>query len=137
MEVINMQKIHHIGIAVENLETAVAAYQTFLEDVEIEHEEVPSQKVKVAVIPLGESRLEFLEPTSPDSPIAGFMEKRGQGIHHLCIEVDDVAEALKKLEEKGYKLIDKEPREGAMGMKIAFVHPKSTSGVLLELSQKK
>ncbi|MCE1247688.1 MAG: methylmalonyl-CoA epimerase [Firmicutes bacterium] len=132
-----MQRVHHIGIAVENLETAVATYQAFLDDVEIEYEEVPSQKVKVAVIPLGDSRLEFLQPTSPDSPIAGFIEKRGQGIQHICIEVNDINEALKKLEEKGYKLIDKEPREGAMGMKIAFVHPKSTGGVLLELSQKK
>jgi methylmalonyl-CoA/ethylmalonyl-CoA epimerase len=132
-----MQRIHHIGIAVENLETAVATYKTFLKDVEVEYEEVPSQKVKVAVISLGDTRLEFLEPTAPDSPIAGFIEKKGQGIQHLCIEVDDVAESLKKLEEKGYKLIDKEPRDGAMGMKIAFVHPKSTGGVLLELSQKK
>jgi len=131
-----MNKLNHIGIAVNDLEKAVEVYKTFLKDVEIEYEEVPSQKVKAAILPLGDSNLEFLEPTTDDSSIAKFLQKKGQGMHHLCIEVDDIKEALKSLEEKGYRLIDKEPREGAMGMKVAFVHPKSTSGVLLELSQK-
>ncbi len=132
-----MQKIHHIGIAVNKLDEAVKVYETFLKDVEPEFEEVESQKVKVAVIALGDSRIELLEPTADDSPIAQFMLKKGSGIHHLCIEVDDVKKSLSALEEKGYRLIDKEPREGAMGMQIAFVHPKSTGGVLLELCQKK
>ena len=132
-----MQRIHHVGIAVNNLEESAEVYKTFLKDIELEYEEVASQKVKVAVIPLGDSRIELLEPTAEDSPIAKYMAKKGQGIHHLCIEVDDVKEALKSMEEKGYRLIDKEPREGAMGMQIAFVHPKSTGGVLIELCQKK
>lgn len=132
-----MQRIHHIGIAASNLEEATAIYKTFLKDVEIEYEEVPSQKVKVASVEIGESRLEFLEPTSPESPIAKFMEKKGPGIHHICLEVENIEEALATLEKNGYRLIDKEPREGAMGMKIAFVHPKSSGGVLLEISQTK
>lgn len=132
-----MQKIHHIGIATENLKETIAIYETFLKDAEVEYEEVPSQKVKVGALALGESRLEFLEPTSAESPIAKFIEKKGQGIHHLCIEVDDIKSALKALEDKGYRLIDREPKEGAMGMMVAFVHPKSAGGVLLELSQKK
>ncbi|MCD4784723.1 MAG: methylmalonyl-CoA epimerase [Candidatus Eremiobacteraeota bacterium] len=131
-----MNKLNHIGIAVNDLKKATDVYKTFLKDVEIEYEEVASQKVKVAILPLGESSLEFLEPTQDDSPIAKFLQKRGQGIHHMCIEVDDIEEALKSLEENGYRLIDKKPREGAMGMKVAFIHPKSTDGVLLELSQK-
>ena len=131
-----MQKIHHIGIAVNKLDEAVKVYETFLKDLELEYEEVESQKVKVAVIPVGDSRIELLEPTADDSPIAQFMLKKGPGIHHICIEVDDVKESLAALEEKGYRLIDKEPRAGAMGMKIAFVHPKSTGGVLMELCQK-
>lgn len=132
-----MQKIHHIGIAVNKLDESVKVYETFLKDLEAEYEEVASQKVKVAVLPLGDSRIELLEPTSDESPIAQFMVKKGPGIHHICIEVDDVKESLKALEEKGYRLIDREPREGAMGMQIAFVHPKSTGGVLMELCQKK
>lgn len=132
-----MQKIHHIGIAVNKLDEAVKVYETFLKDLELEYEDVASQKVKVAVIPLGDSRIELLEPTADDSPIAQFMLKKGPGIHHICIEVNDVKESLAALEEKGYRLIDKEPRDGAMGMRIAFVHPKSTGGVLMELCQKK
>ncbi len=130
-----MQRLHHIGIAVENLDEAVKVYQTFLNDVEIHREEVPSQKVKVAAVHLRESSIELLEPTSDDSPIAKFIQKKGTGIHHICVEVDDIAGALSKLESSGYRLIDREPREGAMGMKVAFLHPKSTGGVLLELSQ--
>jgi methylmalonyl-CoA epimerase len=132
-----MQKIHHIGIAVNNLDEALKVYETFLKDIHVHREEVPQQKVKVAGIPLGDSTIELLEPVSPDSPIAQFIEKKGTGIHHLAIEVDDIEETLRTLEDSGYKLIDKTPREGAMGMKIAFVHPKSTNGVLLEICQVK
>lgn len=130
-----MQRIHHIGIATSNLAESTGIYGAFIKGLSVHYEEVPSQKVKVAAIEVGESRLEFLEPTSPDSPIAKFMEKKGQGIHHICIEVDDIEQALFQLSAVGYSLIDKEPREGAMGMKVAFVHPKSCGGVLLELSQ--
>jgi len=131
-----LQKIHHIGIAVKNLEEAANIYKTFLKDIEEETEEVPSQKVKALIIPIGDTRLELLEPTANDSPIAKFLKQRGQGIHHLCIEVDDLEDALISLDKKGCRLIDREPRDGAMGMKIAFVHPKSAGGVLLELCQK-
>jgi methylmalonyl-CoA/ethylmalonyl-CoA epimerase len=131
----HMQKIHHIGIAVNNLDESLKVYKSFLHNIDVHLEEVPDQKVKVAAIPLGEGRIELLEPTSGESPIAQFMEKKGTGIHHLALEVDNIEKSLKDLEDAGFKLIDKTPRLGAMGMKIAFVHPKSTGGVLLELCQ--
>jgi methylmalonyl-CoA/ethylmalonyl-CoA epimerase len=134
---VHMQRIHHIGIAVNNLDESLKIYETFLKDIHVHREEVPEQKVKVAGIPLGDSTIELLEPVSPDSPIAQFIEKKGTGIHHMAIEVDNIEETLKTLENSGYKLIDKTPRIGAMGMKIAFVHPKSTGGVLLEICQVK
>ncbi len=132
-----MQKISHIGIAVNNLEESVKLYETFLKDVQVHWEEVEDQKVKVAAIPLGDSKIELLEPTSDESPIAKFIEKKGTGIHHMAIEVDNIEEILEILDKSGFRLIDKKPRIGAMGMKIAFVHPKSTSGVLLEICQPK
>ncbi len=130
-----MRRIHHIGIAVKNLEDAIKIYQDILGDLEVHEEEVPEQKVKVKAFPLRESRIELLEPTSPESPIAKYMEKRGEGIHHIAFEVEDILETLKSLKEKGYRLIDEKPRQGAMGMQIAFVHPKSTRGVLIEICQ--
>jgi methylmalonyl-CoA/ethylmalonyl-CoA epimerase len=132
-----VQRIHHLGIAVKNIEESLKIYQTFLKEPDIHLEEVPQQKVKVAAIHLGDSSLELLEPTSPESPIAQFIEKKGAGIHHVCIEVDDIDEALKNLADAGFRLIDKTPKDGAMGMKIAFVHPASTGGVLLEIAQSK
>ena len=98
-----------------------------------EPEEVAAQKVRVAMLPIGESRIELLEGTSADSPIARFLEKRGPGIHHIAVRVDDIRAALANLKQKGARLIDEEPRKGAGGCLVAFVHPSSTGGVLLEL----
>lgn len=130
----NIQRIDHIGIAVKSIEEAAKLYTDL--GLKIEGTEtVESQKVKVAFIPVGQSRIELLEPTAPDGPTGQFIEKKGEGIHHIALKVDDVAKALVELAAKGYQLIDKAPREGAGGHKIAFVHPKSTKGVLLELSE--
>ena len=129
------EKIAHIGIAVHNLDES----QPFWEEVLGLHfeprEHVEDQKVVVAMGHLGESHIELLEPTGPESPLSGFLEKRGSGIHHLCIKVDNIEEALARLKARGMRLIDEHWRQGAGGKKIAFVHPKSTSGVLLELSE--
>ena len=127
--------IDHIGIAVESLEKAMPFYQKTLGLPLAEIEEVPDQMVRVAIFPTGEGRVELLEPTSPDSPIAKFIAKRGEGIHHLALRVADIQTKLKELEAQGAQLIDRTPRVGAGGMLIAFVHPKATGGVLLELTQ--
>jgi methylmalonyl-CoA/ethylmalonyl-CoA epimerase len=128
--------LDHIGIAVSDLGQALAFYRDAL-GLEIEApEEVASQRVRAHFIPVGESALELLEPTAPDSPIAKFMEKRGPGIHHLTLRVDDIRAALDRLKARGVRLIDAEPRTGAEGALIAFVHPASTNGVLVELKQK-
>lgn len=129
-------KIDHLGIAVHSLEDAVPMYTDGLALDLHEIEEVPDQMVRTAIFEVGESRLELLEPTSPDSPIAKFLEKRGEGIHHLALGVENVARALDHLKAKGYRLIDEAPRPGAGGARIAFVHPKSTHGVLLELCER-
>jgi methylmalonyl-CoA/ethylmalonyl-CoA epimerase len=128
------QRIDHVGIAVKSIDEAAKLYADL--GLKIEGTEVvESQKVKVAFIPVGESRIELLEPTSPDSNVAKFIESKGEGIHHLAVKVDNVEKALAELTAKGYALIDKAPRVGAGGHKIAFVHPKATKGVLLELSE--
>ncbi len=127
-----IKKIDHIGIAVSNLEEAIKIYESLGFKV-AETEEVEDQKVRVAMIPVGESRIELLEATSPESAIAKFIEKRGEGIHHIAINVENIEEALKKAKDAGIKLIDEKPRIGAGGKKIAFLHPKSLKGVLLEL----
>ncbi|WP_099211267.1 methylmalonyl-CoA epimerase [Thermococcus henrietii] len=130
------KKIDHVGIAVKNLEEAVKVWEGLGLKVE-EIEEVPDQKVRTAIIHIGESRIELLEPTAEDSPIAKFIAKRGEGIHHIALGVTDIEEHLKELKEKGYRLIDEEPRIGAGGAKIAFVHPKAVTGVLLELCERR
>ena len=131
-----VKKINHIGVAVKDLNEAIKFYEENL-GLEIEGiEEVKEQKVKVAFIPLGESRIELLQSTDPNGPIAKFIEKKGEGIHHIAIEVERIEETLQKLKEKGVQLIDGKPRIGAHGMKIAFLHPRSTKGVLLELCEK-
>ncbi|WP_297062592.1 methylmalonyl-CoA epimerase [Thermococcus sp.] len=130
------KKIDHIGIAVKNLEEAIKVWEGLGLKVD-EIEEVPDQKVRTAIIHIGESRIELLEPTAEDSPIAKFIAKRGEGIHHIALGVDNIEEHLKELKEKGYRLIDEEPRIGAGGAKIAFVHPKAVTGVLLELCERK
>ena len=126
-----IRKIDHVGIAVKSLDEAVKTYEALGFEVE-EIEEVEEQKVKVAMLPVGESRVELLEATSPDSAIAKFIDSRGAGIHHIAINVENIEEALKKAKEAGLRLIDEKPRIGAGGKKVAFVHPKSTHGVLLE-----
>jgi methylmalonyl-CoA/ethylmalonyl-CoA epimerase len=126
-------KIDHIGIATNGIDEAA---RFFLESLglQIEHvEEVAAQKVRVAMLPLGESRVELLEPTSDDSPISRFLAKRGPGIHHIAVRVEDIRASLAELREKGARLIDESPRTGAGGCLVAFIHPSSTGGVLLEL----
>jgi len=131
-----MKKIDHIGVAVENLNEAMKLYSESL-GLEIEGtEEVKEQRVKVAFIPVGESRIELIESTDPNGLIAKFIERKGEGIHHIALEVDHIEDALQKLKERGVQLIDEKPRIGAHKMKIAFLHPKSTKGVLLELCEK-
>jgi methylmalonyl-CoA/ethylmalonyl-CoA epimerase len=129
------KKIDHVGIAVKNLGEAVKVWEGLGLKVE-EIEEVPDQKVRTAIIHIGESRIELLEPTAEDSPIAKFIAKRGEGIHHIALGVTNIEEHLRELKEKGYRLIDEEPRIGAGGAKIAFVHPKAVTGVLLELCER-
>jgi len=130
------KRIDHVGIAVKNLDEAVKVWEGLGLKVE-EIEEVPDQKVRTAIIHIGESRIELLEPTAEDSPIAKFIAKRGEGIHHIALGVTNIEEHLRELKEKGYRLIDEEPRIGAGGAKIAFVHPKAVTGVLLELCERK
>ena len=124
--------ISHIGIAVKNLDEAIEVYEKLglqLESIE----EVPSQMVKVAFFPCGETRLELLMPTSPESPIAKFIENRGEGIQHIALAVDNVTEELNKAKENGFRLIDTQPRPGSHNSEITFLHPKSTLGVLIEI----
>lgn len=131
-----IKQISHIGIAVKDLEASIEFYTSM--GLECEGiEEVPSQKVRVAFIPVGDVRIELLAATTPDSPIAKYIEKRGEGIQHLALSVDDLPLELAKAEERGVRLIDKEPRPGAHGADIAFLHPKSTNGVLLELCKER
>jgi methylmalonyl-CoA/ethylmalonyl-CoA epimerase len=128
--------LDHIGIAVGDLSQALAFYRDAL-GLEVEPpEEVPSQRVRAHFVPVGEAAIELLEPTSPESPIAKFIDKRGPGVHHVTLRVDDLRGALAGLKARGVRLIDQEPREGAEGALIAFVHPASTHGVLVELKQR-
>jgi methylmalonyl-CoA/ethylmalonyl-CoA epimerase len=129
-------KIDHLGIATKSIAESLKFWQDSLGLENVHTEVVAEQKVRVAMLPIGESRIELIEPTSDDSPIAKFLEKRGGGIHHIAVEVENIVESLAKLKENGAKLIDETPRIGAEGCLIAFVHPQSTNGVLLELTQK-
>ena len=133
----NLTHIEHLGIAVKSLEEAIPYYENVLGLKCYAIEEVADQKVKTAFFKIGQTKLEPLEPTCPESTIAGFIEKRGEGIHHLAFATDDVAACLAEAEEKGVRLIDKAPRPGAEQMMIAFIHPKSTKGVLTEFCMKK
>jgi methylmalonyl-CoA/ethylmalonyl-CoA epimerase len=128
-------KIDHIGIAVKNLEESARLYE-MLGIQSTGSEVVAEQKVKVSFFPVGDSEIELLESTSPDGPIARYIEKNGEGIQHLALRVDNIEAALAELKANGIRLIDEKPRYGAGGAKIAFVHPKSTGGILLELSQR-
>jgi methylmalonyl-CoA/ethylmalonyl-CoA epimerase len=129
-------KLDHIGIAVSNLEEWLKLYTETLGMKLDGTETVAEQKVRVAFLPLGDTELELLESTTGDGPIARFIETKGQGIQHIAFKVENIEKALKELKEKGVRLIDEEPRYGAGGAKIAFLHPKSTNGVLIELCQK-
>lgn len=133
----NISHIEHLGIAVKSLDEAIPYYENILGMKCYSIEEVADQKVKTAFFKVGQTKLELLEPTSEESPIAKFIEKRGEGIHHLAFAVEDgVANALAEIEGKGVRLIDKAPRKGAEGLNIAFIHPKSTHGVLTEFCEK-
>jgi methylmalonyl-CoA/ethylmalonyl-CoA epimerase len=130
-------KIDHLGIATREIAEALAFWRDSLGLELDEVEEVEDQKVRVAMLPLGESRVELLEPTGPDSPIAKFLEKRGPGLHHIAIQVEDILQSLDRLKSQGARMIDESPRPGAGGSLVAFVHPSSANGVLLELVQPK
>jgi len=129
-------KIDHVGIAVSSIDSALALYTDVLGLVVDVTETVEEQKTRTAIISLGESKIELLESTDPEGPIAKHLERRGEGIHHLAVQVDDIEHALKALQEKGVRLIDERPRKGVENTTIAFVHPKATGGVLLELVQR-
>jgi methylmalonyl-CoA epimerase len=128
-------KINHLGIATKGIDEALKFWGDALGLENVHTEVVEDQKVRVAMLPIGESRIELLEPTSEDSPISKFLEKRGGGIHHIAVEVEDIEKALAQLKAKGMRLIDETPRVGAEGCLVAFVHPSSANGVLLELVQ--
>ncbi|NIA23326.1 MAG: methylmalonyl-CoA epimerase [Proteobacteria bacterium] len=130
-----IKKIDHIGIAVENLESSIATFRDVLGLELVETEDVPDQKVKVAKFRVGNVDIELLQAISEESSIAKYIAKKGQGIHHIAYEVDDIVKTIDELEKKGVTMIDKIPREGAGGKKIAFVHPKSTSKILTELCE--
>jgi methylmalonyl-CoA/ethylmalonyl-CoA epimerase len=127
-------KIDHIGIATQRLEDA-DLWNSVLGLQSNHSEEVAEQGVKVTMLPIGDTKIELLEPLSPDSPVGRFLQKRGPGIHHIAVQVEDIRDTLAQLKEKGARLIDETPRVGAGGCLVAFVHPSATNGVLLELVQ--
>lgn len=128
-------KISHLGIATREIDEALKFWQNALGLEQTHTEVVEEQKVRVAMLPIGETRIELLEPTAADSPISKFLEKRGAGLHHIAVEVEDIEHALAQLKQNGARLIDETPRAGADNCLIAFVHPAAAGGVLLELVQ--
>lgn len=128
-------KVNHIGVAVKSLEASLPFYRDVLGMIFEGIEAVADQKVRVAFLAVGESRIELLEPTAEDSPVARFLEKQGEGIHHIAYQVDDLAATLSKLKADGVRLVDETPRRGAHGTMIAFLHPKASGGVLTELCE--
>ncbi|WP_297098660.1 methylmalonyl-CoA epimerase [uncultured Draconibacterium sp.] len=132
----NISHIEHIGIAVNSLEEAIPYYEEMLGLKCYAVEEVADQKVKTAFFQVGDTKIELLESTSPDGPIGKFLEKKGQGVHHIAFAVDSVNDSLNELGEKGVQLIDKTARKGAEGLNIGFLHPKATMGVLTEICGK-
>lgn len=133
----NLSHIEHIGIAVKSLEISIPFYEQVLGLTCYSIEEIPDQKVKTAFFKIGETKLELLEATSQESPVAKFIEKRGEGIHHIAFAVKDIDRSLRTVEKEGIRLIDKKSRKGAEGLDIGFLHPASTFGVLMELCEKK
>jgi methylmalonyl-CoA/ethylmalonyl-CoA epimerase len=130
-----IKKVDHVSIAVNNLDEGLKTFGNLLGIKPSHIEEVPDQGIKAAMIMVGDVEIELIEPTKPDSGVAKFLEKKGEGIHHICFEVDDVDKELESLASKGVELIDKQGRKGLAG-KIGFIHPRSTKGVLVELAQK-
>ncbi len=128
--------VDHIGVAVKSIEESLKFWEDTMGVKCVDVEEVEEQKVKTAFLPLKDTEIELLEGTSEESPVSKFIEKKGEGIHHIALRVDNLEEALAELKEKGVRLIDEKPRDGAGGCRIAFVHPKSTGGILLELSER-
>jgi methylmalonyl-CoA/ethylmalonyl-CoA epimerase len=133
----NISHIEHIGIAVKSLSESIKYYENVLGFKCYSIEEVPEQKVKTAFFMVGQTKIELLESTDPEGPIGKFIEKKGEGIHHLAFATKGLEDALQEVETKGVQLIDKSPRKGAEGLSIAFLHPKSTGGVLTELCEDK
>jgi methylmalonyl-CoA/ethylmalonyl-CoA epimerase len=129
--------IEHIGIAVKNLESSIRFYEEILRLKCYGIEEVKDQKVRTAFFQVGQTKIELLESTDPEGPIAKFIEKKGEGIHHIAFATETIEKQLEELKEKGIQLIDEKPRKGAEGLDIAFLHPKSTLGVLIELCENK
>ena len=130
-----IKKINHIAIAVNNLEQAAGFYQTVMGLTLSGIEVVTAQKTKVGFFKIGESNIELVQPAEPDSPLVKFLETKGQGIHHICLEVDDIEAEVKAFLEKGATMVDQKPRPGAHNTRVAFVHPKSSGGVLIEICE--
>jgi len=130
-----IKKIDHVAVVVRSIEASLPFYERMLGIKCAMVKEVPTDGVRIAFLPLGESEIELVEPVDPNSGVARFLESRGEGLHHICLDVDDIDQEIKALAEKGAALIDKAPREGAAAM-VAFMHPKAASGVLIELSQR-
>ena len=130
-----MHKIEHIGIAVKDMEAANEVYAKLLQTEKYKTEKVKSEGVETSFFKVGESKIELLAATSEDSPIAKFLAKRGEGVHHIAFHVDDIHAEMKRLKEEGFELISKRPKKGADDKLVAFLHPKSASGVLVELCQ--
>ncbi|NHM32158.1 methylmalonyl-CoA epimerase [Neobacillus terrae] len=132
-----IKKVDHIGIAVKSLDKTLPFYTEVLQLPLLGIEEVASEKVRVAFLKAGETKLELLEPLNKESAIAKYIEKRGEGIHHVALRVDSIEERIKEMKEKGIRMINEEPKTGAGGALVAFMHPKSTEGILYELCEKK
>ena len=132
-----MKKVEHIGIAVKDLDNANALFEKLFNQDHYKMEEVPSEGVSTSFFQLGETKIELLQASTPDSPIAKFIAKRGEGIHHIAFEVENMESEMNRLLSEGFELIHTEAKDGADNKKICFLHPKSTSGVLIELCQEK
>ncbi|OQY26176.1 MAG: methylmalonyl-CoA epimerase [Anaerolineaceae bacterium 4572_32.1] len=132
----SIKKIDHVGIVVHDIEAALQVYRDALGLKLTKTESVPEQEAKIAFLTVGESEIELVQPTTSDGGIARYLAKRGEGIHHICLEVDDIEAVLAQMAERGLELINQSPRVGSGGQKYAFVHPKSAHGVLLELYEK-
>lgn len=132
-----MKRVEHIGIAVKNLDNANALFEKLFNQDHYKVEEVPSEGVSTSFFQLGETKIELIQASNPESSIAKFIAKRGEGIHHIAFEVEDIDSEIKRLLKEGFELINDNPKDGADNKKICFLHPKSTNGVLIELCQEK